>query len=273
MGCNLLPIFGFNFAKCLTFHTSKQQLITLSRTVQSKDCTAASRTRLAHAPPWQHGPRSYPLCSLDSEHSRGKTLVLLRAEAVFGAQIVLPNEFLQNDELSVDTIVKNFPLCMFLLLLCLGTILAPTCPVSCQPSCSLPPSSGSVGAAWFHPFSRFTTAPMRSCAAAPAPSPSVGSRDKVVAISCLKACTAAGATPGSLHRRGRPLVSHPGSHATTKRVSFSDPLVSSPSSSLALPRDGPGTVFLPSKEVFARPGPAVPSQTSHQQASPQRLDL
>jgi hypothetical protein len=29
------------------------------------------------------------------------------AEAVFGAQIVLPNEFLQNDELSVDTIIKK----------------------------------------------------------------------------------------------------------------------------------------------------------------------
>jgi hypothetical protein len=30
------------------------------------------------------------------------------AEAVFGAQIVLPCKFLQNDELSVDTIVKKF---------------------------------------------------------------------------------------------------------------------------------------------------------------------
>jgi hypothetical protein len=30
------------------------------------------------------------------------------AEAVFGAQIVFPNEFFQNDELSVDTIVKKF---------------------------------------------------------------------------------------------------------------------------------------------------------------------
>ncbi len=30
------------------------------------------------------------------------------AEVVFGAQIVLPNEFLQNDEFSVDTIVKKF---------------------------------------------------------------------------------------------------------------------------------------------------------------------
>jgi hypothetical protein len=38
------------------------------------------------------------------------------------------------------------------------------------------PSSGSVEAAWFHPFSRSTTAPTRSCAAAPAPSPSESGR-------------------------------------------------------------------------------------------------
>jgi hypothetical protein len=30
------------------------------------------------------------------------------AEAVFGAPIVLPNEFLQTDEISVDSIIKNF---------------------------------------------------------------------------------------------------------------------------------------------------------------------
>jgi hypothetical protein len=61
---------------------------------------------------------------------------------------------------------------MFLLLLCLGTILALSCLVSCQLTCSPPPSSVSLGAAWFHPFSRSTTAPMRFCAAAPAPSTS-----------------------------------------------------------------------------------------------------
>ncbi len=33
---------------------------------------------------------------------------LFPAEAVFGAQIALPNEFLQNDELSVDTIVQKY---------------------------------------------------------------------------------------------------------------------------------------------------------------------
>jgi hypothetical protein len=69
------------------------------------------------------------------------------AEAVFGAQIVWSNEFLQNDELSVDIIVNIFPkLCMFMLPLYLGTILTPICPASCQPSCSPPPSSRSVWA-------------------------------------------------------------------------------------------------------------------------------
>jgi hypothetical protein len=33
---------------------------------------------------------------------------LSTAEAVFGAPIVLPNEFLQNEEISVDSIIKNF---------------------------------------------------------------------------------------------------------------------------------------------------------------------
>jgi hypothetical protein len=87
----------------------------------------------------------------------------------------------------------------------------------------------------------------------------VGSRDEVVAVSHLKACTAANATPGSPHRRGRLPGSHPGGPAATKRVSFSDPLVSSTSLPVP-PRDGPGTVFIPGKEVFARPGPAAPSQ-------------
>jgi hypothetical protein len=56
------------------------------------------------------------------------------AKAVFSAQFVFPNEFLQNDKLSVDS--------MFWLLLCLGTILALTCPASCQLSRSLPPRLG-----------------------------------------------------------------------------------------------------------------------------------
>jgi hypothetical protein len=33
---------------------------------------------------------------------------LSRAEAVLGAPIVLPNEFFQNEEMSVDAIIKSF---------------------------------------------------------------------------------------------------------------------------------------------------------------------
>jgi hypothetical protein len=94
--------------------------------------------------------------------------------------------------------------------------------------------------------------------------------------------------PQGLHGRGRnpwqPASPRqtarftPSGPAATKRVSFSDPLVSSPSPP-APPRDGPGTIFLPGKEVFARPGPAASSQVpqtrypSRQRAQPQRLDL
>ncbi len=76
------------------------------------------------------------------------------------------------------TIVNKFSKTLHVsALLCLGTILAPICPASCQPaSFSPPPSSGSVGAAWFQPFSCSTTAPTWSCTAAPAPSPSESGR-------------------------------------------------------------------------------------------------
>ncbi len=66
---------------------------------------------------------------------------------------------------------------------------------------------------------------------------------------------------------------------TCQHVSFLDPLVSSPSPSSAPPRDSPGTVFVPGKEVFAHPGSTAPSQPPqtrypfHQQAPPKRLDI
>jgi hypothetical protein len=48
-GHNSLPIFGFSFARCLTSCTDNEQLIILGGTAQSRDCTAASRMRFAHA--------------------------------------------------------------------------------------------------------------------------------------------------------------------------------------------------------------------------------
>ncbi len=71
---------------------------------------------------------------------------LFPAEVVFSAQIVLPNEFLQMMNFQLMLLSNIFPKpCMFLLLLCLGTILALTCSASCQPSCSPPPHLGPPG--------------------------------------------------------------------------------------------------------------------------------
>jgi hypothetical protein len=183
------------------------------------------------------------------------------AEAVFGAPIVLPNEFLQNEDMPVDAIIKIFS----------KTLHAPAVSLprhnsSAQLPDELPGDLLSAPLIWVHrggvipPLQPLYDGPyavlrrgLRSFTI------QVGPRDEVIAVSRLKACTSADATPGSPHRRGRPPGPHPGGPTATKRVSFSDLLVSTSSCS-APPRDGPGTVFLPGEEVFARPGPAAPSQ-------------
>jgi hypothetical protein len=193
------------------------------------------------------------------------------AKAVLGAQIVLPNEFLQNDEFSVDAFVKKFSKTLHVsLLLCLGTILAPICPESFSP----PPSSGSVGAAWFHSFSHSTMAPMQSCAAAPTPSPSESGRGTRW-------------SPSAASRLARPRTPRLAARvAAADRRVCTQAVLLQPSGSrsqthwfLQLFRGRHETVFLPGEEVFACPGPAAPSQVpqtryrSHQQTPPNRLDL
>ncbi len=183
------------------------------------------------------------------------------AEAVFGAQVVLPNEFLQN-ELSVDTIVKIFSKTLY--------VSAPSLPrhnSSTELPSELPAELLSAPLIWVHrgglvpPLQPLYDGPYAVlCRGLRSFTIRVRSWDKVVAVSRLKACTAADATPGSPRRCGRLPGSRPGGLAATKRVSFSDPLVSSPSSPSVPPRDGPETVFLPGEEVFARPGPAAPTQ-------------
>jgi hypothetical protein len=186
---------------------------------------------------------------------------LYPAEAVFGALIVLHNEFSQNEEISFDYIIKIFST------------------TSDVPVSSLPRHNSSVQLP-SELSAEFLSAPLvwvRHGGVVPPLQPlhygpytilrcgprsftiRIGFWEEVIAVSRLKACTAADAKPGSPHRRGRPPGSRPGGPATTKRVSFSDPLVSTPSS-LAPPQDDPGTVFLPGKEVFARLGPVAPSQ-------------
>jgi hypothetical protein len=202
------------------------------------------------------------------------------AEAVFGTPIVLPNEFLQNEEMPVDAIIKN----------CSKTLHVPAVSLprhnsSAQLPDELPGDLLSIPLVWVRrggaipPLQPLYDSPYTVLLCGPRSfTIRVGSRDEVIAVSRLKACTAADAMPRSSRRRGRPQGSHSGGPAATKQVSFSDPLVSPPSPP-ALLRDGPGTVFLPGEEVFAHPGPAAPSQVpqtrypSHQRAPPKRSDL
>jgi hypothetical protein len=202
------------------------------------------------------------------------------AEAVFGAQIVFPNEFLQNDKFSVDAIVKKFSKTLH--------VSAPSLPrhnSSTDLPSELPAELLSAPLVWVRqgslvpPLQPLYDGPYTVLRRSPRSfTIRVGSRDEVVTVSRLKACTAADTTPGSPRCRCRPPGSHPGGPATTKRVSFSDPLISSPSFP-APPRDGPRTDFLPGKEVFAQQGLAAPSEVpqmqypSCQQAPSQRLNL
>jgi hypothetical protein len=75
--------------------------------VQSKDFTAASRKQYVHAPPLPLGLRRTLGYSSASRAQRKGDTGLSPAEAVFGAPIVLPNEFLKGDEISIDTIKKK----------------------------------------------------------------------------------------------------------------------------------------------------------------------
>jgi hypothetical protein len=134
------------------------------------------------------------------------------AEAVFRAQIVLPNEFLQNDELSVDAIVKNFSKTLH--------VSTPSLPSTDLPS-KLPAKLLSAPLVWVRrgglvpPLQPLYDSHYVVLLRGPRSfTIRVGSGDEVVAISCLKACTAADATP----RHGRLPGSHPGSPAKTKRV-------------------------------------------------------
>ncbi len=198
------------------------------------------------------------------------------AEAVFGTPIVLPNEFLQNEEMPVDVIINKFS----------KTLHVPAVSLPRHnSSAQLPGDLLSAPLVWVRgggvipPLQPLYDGPYTVLHRRPRSfTIRVGSWDEVIAVSRLKACTAADATPGSLLRCGRRPGSHPGGPAATKRVLFSDPLVSPPSPPVP-PRDGPGTVFLPGEEVFACSGPAALSEVpqtrypSRQRELPKRLDL
>jgi hypothetical protein len=80
-----------------------------------------------------------------------------------------------------------------------------------------------------------------------------------------------GKRPGGSAAAERPGVSAAAEcpNGAAKAVTFADPLASTPSAT-APPRNGPGTVFLPSAEVIARQGPAAPSLFPQQRNPPRQ---
>ncbi len=148
---------------------------------------------------------------------------------------------------------------MFCSLPCLGTILRPAAQRAASQALLQPPCQGpswqhrpSSPAALQGPYAVLRCRPHSFTIW-------VGSGEEVIPFSRLKACTPANTEPGSLRPRNRPSGILPSGPAPTKLVWFSDPLVSSPSP-LTPPQESLGTVFLPSKEDFALPGPEAPSQ-------------
>jgi hypothetical protein len=202
------PQFTSNlwFKLCEMLHISHRQTTaytTLSRTVRLKDCTAASRTPFAHAATWSE---KLPFVLLGLRAQPREDTGLSLAEAVFGALIVLPNEFLQNEEMPVNAIIKIFSKTLHI-----PAVSLPRHNSSAQLPDELPGSLLSAPLVWVRrgsiipslqplydsPYTVLRSGPHSFTIR-------VGSWDEIIAVSHLKACTAADATPGSPRRRGRP---------------------------------------------------------------------
>jgi hypothetical protein len=205
------------------------------------------------------------------------------AEAVFGAQIVLPNEFLQNDELSIDNIVKKVSKTLH--------VSAPSLPrhnSSTKLPRELPAELLSTLLVWVcrgglvPPLQPLYDGPYAVLRRGPVPSPSEsGRRTRWLPSATLR--LARPRTPrlaahvAAADRWTRAQAVLPQTSGSCSQTRWS--LHLSPSSSSLPPRNGPRTVFLPSEEVLACPGPAAPLQPpqtrypSRQRTPPRRLDF
>jgi hypothetical protein len=191
------------------------------------------------------------------------------AEAVYGSPLVLPNEFLKNDEISIDNMCKKFAV----------TIDAPAfslprhnIPADQLPA-ELPADLVNTRLVWVRhdavrqPLQRPYDGPYAVIAQGlRAFTVRVGTRDEVITVARLKPCTDAAALPETPPRRGQPLkaaatgttpdTARRGGPTAPSGVTFSDPLVTPPSQQFPEepPPTGQRTVFPPPRErVFVRP--------------------
>ena len=153
---------------------------------------------------------------------------------------MLPNELLQTDELAVENIINKFN----------TTVDAPVFSLPRHNSSQklpdeLPDDLVAARLVWVcrnaarAPLQRPYDSPFAVVARGPrAFTIRVGTRDEIIGVARLKPCTDVAAEPGSLRRHGRLLkAAAPGQipaadlcdQAAPRRVTFSDPLVSSPS--------------------------------------------
>jgi hypothetical protein len=113
--------------------------------------------RFAHAPPRRLGPRSYPLYSSASVHSRGKTLVFPRLRQFLALQLSRPTNFCKETNFLLIQLLKNFKKLWMLLLfpflrhssnfqLPAELLRALHCPMTVPtPSCSVNPTPSPSG--------------------------------------------------------------------------------------------------------------------------------
>jgi hypothetical protein len=174
------------------------------------------------------------------------------AETVFGAPNVLLNEFLQNEELSVDSIIKIFFKTLHVPAISLPRHNSSTQLLSELPAELLSTPPGSVGVASFlHSFNRSTTAPTQFCAVAPAPSPSASGHGMRSSLSATSR-PAWQRTPAWQPASPRQTAGFAPRWSCRNQAGLAD-LLGFFAFFPTPPQNGPETVFLLGEEVFACP--------------------
>ncbi len=154
--------------------------------------------------PRQLGPRIYPGYSSDFACSRGKKLVFPLLGQFLELQLSRQMSFCMEKKFLLTTFIKIFrKLWMLLLFLSLASIRVAYYLKSFQPTSSASPLSGCAKVV-SQPSTAFLRQPLRC----PAPETQLlyhlsWVEDKVISVSCLKACTDMDTTPGSPRCRGR----------------------------------------------------------------------